>query len=63
MEKLLVNVPEAQEMLGVGRTRLYELVSSGAIPVVMWGRSIRIPVKALKEWVEANQKDAAGLGQ
>ena len=55
MDKLLLKVSEAGEMIGVGRSRMYEMLAQSIIPSVRIGKSIRIPVKALNEWVEARQ--------
>ena len=55
MDKLLLKVSEAGEMIGVGRSRMYEMLYTGEIPSIRIGKSIRIPVKALNEWVEARQ--------
>jgi len=50
-EQLLVTVEEAGKMIRVGRTRMYELVASGTIPSVRIGRSVRVPVDTLREWI------------
>ena len=39
-------------MLGMGRTKTYELVVKGQIPSVQIGRSRRVPVAALRAFVE-----------
>ncbi len=52
MEKLLLKVSEAGEMIGVGRSRMYEMICTGEIPSIRIGKSIRIPVKALTEWID-----------
>ncbi len=57
MEKLLLKVSEAGEMLGVGRSRMYEMLATKELPSCRIGKSIRIPVKALDEWVEKQQSD------
>jgi len=51
-EQLLVTVPKAAVMTDVGRSTGYELVASGEWPSVKIGRSIRVPVEALRAWVE-----------
>ena len=51
MDKLLYTVPEAAAQLGLGRSKLYELLNSGALPTVRIGRAVRIPAAALEEWV------------
>ena len=55
MEKLLLTVAEAQETLSLGRTKVYELLAAGRVPCVRLGRSIRIPMAALKQWIEDQQ--------
>ena len=53
MEKLLLRVAEAAEIASVGRTKAYELIASGAWPVVRVGSAVRVPLAGLRAWVEA----------
>jgi excisionase family DNA binding protein len=46
-------VKDLEEELQLGRTRTYELVRSGALPVIRIGRAVRIPREALRQWVAA----------
>lgn len=48
----LLTVDEAAEQLGVGRTLLYELVTSGELESVRIGRLRRIPAAAIGEYVD-----------
>ena len=57
MEKILLKPTEAAETLGIGRTRIYELLACGELPCIRIGRSIRVPVHALNQWVENRQND------
>lgn len=52
-QRLLLRIPEAAALLGVGRSTVYQLVQQGTIPIVRIGRSVRVPAAALDEWVEA----------
>ena len=61
MERLLLKPSEAMELIAVGRSRIYEMLASGELPSIRVGRSIRIPVKALEEWVADSQEAAAGV--
>ena len=61
MEKLLLKPCEAAEALGVGRTLFYQLVKAGVIPSCRVGKSIRIPVAALKSWAEAQVGERHGV--
>jgi len=50
MESLL-KVEEAAEALSIGRSRMYQLVKDGEIPVVRFGKSIRIRPRDLRNFV------------
>ena len=58
-DRLLYTVAEMAQRLAIGRTRAYELVSSGTVPVVRVGRSIRVPAAALARWVD--ERSATGV--
>jgi excisionase family DNA binding protein len=51
MNPVLLTVEDAAQALALGRTKVYELVESGALRSVKIGRSRRIPVQALHEFV------------
>jgi len=51
-ERLLVSPADAAELLSIGRTYLYELIRTGAIRSVRVGRLRRIPLAALRDYVE-----------
>ena len=42
MEKLLLTPREAADVLGIGRSKLYEMLRSGVVPSVRIGRCRRI---------------------
>lgn len=50
---MLLTVKDVESALQLGRTRTYELVRSGELPVIRIGRAVRIPRDALRRWVEA----------
>ena len=51
MGTLLMRPDEVKEALGLGRTKTYELIASGKLPVVRIGRCVRVPAEALRRWV------------
>ncbi len=51
MARLLLTVKEAAEALGIGRSKVYELVMSGQLESVRIGGSRRVPVDALHNFV------------
>lgn len=50
-ERLLLRIPDAANRLSLGRSTIYELIRSGSLPVIRVGRAVRIPARALDEWV------------
>ena len=50
---LVLTVEEAAQRLGVGRTVMYALVSSGAVESVRIGRLRRVPADALVTFLDA----------
>jgi len=52
MDKLLYTVPEVAEMVGLGRSKLYELIAAGELESVRIGRATRVPASALARFVE-----------
>jgi excisionase family DNA binding protein len=49
---LLVTIPEAAAVLSVGRTTVYELIGNGQLTPVHIGRSVRLTVGQLEEFVD-----------
>jgi excisionase family DNA binding protein len=59
MRKLLLTPAEAAHMIGVGRSKMYELLASGAVKSVKIGALRRIPATALDEYVATLTEDGA----
>lgn len=50
-EPICVRINDAARMIGVGRTKLYELIASGEIEAIKLGKSTRITTASLHELV------------
>ena len=48
---LLLRVTEAARVLGLGRTKTYELIADGRLEVVRIDGAVRIPVEAVEQFV------------
>lgn len=48
---LLLTIPEAGRVLGLGRTTMYELMGAGEVEVVHIGRAARIPVQSIERFI------------
>lgn len=49
--RLLYKVKEVAEMLGIGRSKAYELVRTGEIPSVRVGASLRVRGQDVQDYV------------
>ena len=50
--RLLLRPEEAAEVLGIGRSKLYELMAAGVIESVRIGSCRRLPVEGLHRYVD-----------
>ena len=50
---LLLEANEVGRILAIGRTKTYELIADGELPVVRIGRCIRVPRAALRDWIDS----------
>ncbi len=55
-QRLLFRVPEAAEQLGIGRTKIYEMIANGELPTIHIGRAVRISASALRKWIEEHEQ-------
>ena len=59
--RLAYRPAEVAAAIGVGRSKAYELIARGEIPSIRIGGSIRVPLDALKQWMD--QRLAEGSQQ
>lgn len=52
VEKLLLTPEEAAEVLSLGRTKVFQLISTGVLRSVRIGKCRRVPASALVELVD-----------
>jgi excisionase family DNA binding protein len=50
-----LSLKDVQQMLGIGRTKAYELIATGELPAVRIGRCIRVNRQELDEWLRAQR--------
>lgn len=51
MTRLLLTVPEAAEALAISRSKLYQLLATGAVDSIRIDGSRRIPISALTDYI------------
>jgi excisionase family DNA binding protein len=50
-DPICIRVNDAARMIGVGRTKLYELISAGEVETVKLGKSTRVTTASLRDLV------------
>ena len=45
---------EVARELGIARSKAYQMMAFGELPVIRIGTSVRVPVEALRAWIEEN---------
>jgi excisionase family DNA binding protein len=51
VEPMLLTIPEVATKLGLGRSKVYNLIRDEGLPTVKFGTATRVPVKELEHWV------------
>lgn len=63
MPSRLLTIAETRATLGVGNTKLYQLIGTGALPAVKVGRGTRIPESAVRSFIESLPPASIRTGQ
>ena len=58
IQPLLLRIPEAAAMLRLSRAKVYQLIDVEGLPVVRFGRAVRVPHASLQQWVEQRMQSA-----
>ena len=57
VEPICVRINDAARMIGVGRTKLYELIATGELETVKIGKAMRVTTASLHELVRRHLSD------
>ena len=58
VQPLLLSIPEVALSLRLSRAKVYQLIDVEGLPVVRFGRAVRVSVIALEKWIEQREKGA-----
>jgi excisionase family DNA binding protein len=58
-DAILLHATEVAHLLGLGRSKVYEMTKNGQLPVVRIGTAVRIPKQALLEWIDQRTRHVA----
>jgi excisionase family DNA binding protein len=56
---VLLKARQIATLLGISRSQAYSMMATGRLPVVRIGRSVRVPKRALAEWIRKKTESAA----
>jgi excisionase family DNA binding protein len=48
---LLLDSCAVAELLDLGRTKVFQMMARGELPVIRIGRSVRVPLSELESWI------------
>jgi excisionase family DNA binding protein len=60
MDRLLITVPEAARLLAVKPVTIRRRMADGDLPTIRVGRAVRVPIAAVREYVEKQQGEGNG---
>jgi len=52
----LLTVKDVMRELNLGRTKVYELIKTEGLPVVRFGRAVRVPMASLQQWISEREE-------
>ena len=58
-EDRLLTINETADYLRLSRAKTYTMAATGELPAVRFGRSVRVPVAALDEWIKEQTQNPA----
>ena len=58
LQPLMLDIPQVCESLRLSRAKVYRLIYYEGLPVVHFGRAVRVSVIALQQWVERREQSA-----
>lgn len=57
-DPICVRVNDAARMIGVGRTKLYELIAAGEVETIKLGKSTRVTTASLHDLIRRQRRAA-----
>lgn len=58
VQPLLLTITQVSKALGLGRTKVYELITAEGLPVVRFGRAVRVRPESLQQWLKAREEQS-----
>lgn len=59
-QPLLLNMEQVGQFLGLSRSKVYKLIKREGLPVIRFGRALRVSSRSLQQWLaEREEKGVA----
>ena len=55
VEALLLNITDVSKALRLSRTKVYQLIASDGLPIIRFGKSVRVSVWSLQDWIKQKE--------
>ena len=55
-QPLLLNINQVAKLLGLSRTTVYKLIDVEGLPVVRFGRAVRVSSTSLQQWLDRREQ-------
>jgi excisionase family DNA binding protein len=55
-QPLLLNMKQVTKTLGLSRTKVYALIATEGLPVVRFGRAVRVSQTSLQRWLAQREQ-------
>jgi excisionase family DNA binding protein len=56
-QPLLLNMKQVTRTLGLSRTKVYALIATEGLPVVRFGRAVRVSPASLQRWLAQREQE------
>ena len=56
----LLTIPAVAKLLSVSRPTVYALIKTEGLPIIKFGRSVRIAPKSLQTWLAQHEQEQGG---
>lgn len=56
VQPLLLNISQVAKSLGLSRTKVYTLIATEGLPVVRFGRAVRVSPTSLERWLQQREQ-------
>ncbi len=60
IQPLLLTIPQVMQCMGLGRNKVYDLIQKEGLPVLRFGRAVRVSYVALQQWLEQREQGVTG---